>query len=267
MRGVAVLTTITAVWMVIGGGPSSSQFRLPTVSPRLLLPSVVALIAGTALSFGLLGAPVPALALGLLASAIPVQIVSSRERRRRSELAAMWPDLLAHIRSSVAAGSALPDAYLDAAERIGGPFATDLDAIRRDLMFGGGFRPAMARVRLRFADPIADRVTTTLTIANETGGSRVGEVLAALSASVAGETRLRSAHEAALTEQRWTAGVALGAPWVILALSIATNPQASRAFASAEGSVVVGVGLCATVVGYVLTRRLASLSDPPRMFR
>ena len=179
----------------------------------------------------------------------------------------MWPDLLAHIRSSVAAGHALPDAYLDAAERVGGPFGEDLDDIRRELMFGGGFRQAMERVRRRFADPIADRVTTTLTIANETGGSRVGEVLAALSASVAGETRLRSAHDAALTEQRWTAGVALGAPWVILALSIATNPQAARAFSTAEGSVVVGIGLCMTVVGYALTRRLAALSDPPRIFR
>jgi tight adherence protein B len=179
----------------------------------------------------------------------------------------MWPDLLAHIRSSVAAGYTLPDAYLDAAERVGEPFDTDFDELRRELVFGGGFRPAMNQVRRRFDDPIADRVATTLTIANETGGTRVGEVLAALSASIAGETRLRAAHEAALTEQRWTAGVALSAPWVILALSIATNPQASRAFSTAEGSIVVAIGLTMTLVGYVLARRLASLSDPPRMFR
>lgn len=219
------------------------------------------------MAFGLLGTVVPALALGVLAMGIPIQVSGGRERRRRMDAASLWPDLLAHIRSSVAAGHTLPDAYLDAAERVAGPFAEDLDDLRRELVFGGGFRPAMERVRRRFDDPIADRVTTTLTIANETGGMRVGEVLAALSASIAGEMRLRAAHDASLTEQRWTAGVALSAPWIILALSIATNPQASRAFSTTEGAVVVAVGLAMTATGYVLSRRLAALSDPPRMFR
>ena len=107
----------------------------------------------------------------------------------------------------------------------------------------------------------------TLIVANRSGGHRVGEVLAALSASVSGESRLRQAHEAAMTEQRVTAGVALGAPWVILTLSIATNPQAVFAFSTAEGAVVIGIGLVLTVTGWILSVRIASLSDTPRMFR
>jgi len=70
-----------------------------------------------------------------------------------------------------------------------------------------------------------------------------------------------------MTEQRWTAGVALTAPWAILALSIATNPQASSAFGTATGGVVVGIGLALTITGYLLARKLAALSDAPRMFR
>jgi len=238
--------------------------------PRIKAATVAGAIASGGAVFilllGLLGAAVPAGALGLLAVAIPFQLGASRERRRRQEDAATWPDLLAHIRSSVAAGQTVPDAYVDAAERVGGSFLETLDVVRREMVFGGGFSDAMNHVQRHADDATADRVTMTLSVANETGGTRVGDVLAALSASVAGETRLRAAHDAALTEQRWTAGVALAAPWVILALSIATNPQAALAFSTAEGAVVVGIGLAATVSGYVLAMRLAALSEAPRMF-
>ena len=125
----------------------------------------------------------------------------------------------------------------------------------------------MRHVRKHASDPTADRVTMTLIVANDSGGHRVGEVLTALSASVAGESRLRQAHEAAMTEQRVTAGVALAAPWAILALSIATNPQAALAFSTSEGAAVVAVGLALTVSGWLLAARIASLSDTPRMFR
>jgi tight adherence protein B len=53
---------------------------------------------------------------------------------------------------------------------------------------------------------------------------------------------------------------------VILALSIATNPQAALAFSTAEGAVVIGIGLVLTVTGWILSVRIASLSDTPRMF-
>jgi tight adherence protein B len=161
----------------------------------------------------------------------------------------------------------LPDAYLNAASRVGGIFEDTLPEVRRQITYGDGFAAAMRHVRLRASDPTADRVTMTLIVANESGGHRVGEVLAALSASVAGESRLRQAHDAAMTEQRVTAGVALAAPWVILALSIATNPQAALAFSTAEGAVVIGIGLVLTVTGWILSVRIASLSDTPRMFK
>jgi tight adherence protein B len=116
-------------------------------------------------------------------------------------------------------------------------------------------------------DPVSDRVLATLVVANRVGGHRVGDVLASLQESVADDLRLRRAHDAALTEQRWTAGVALVAPWALLVLSIATNPQASYAFDTPEGAMVVGIGFVATVSGWLLARKSARLSEPPRLFR
>jgi Flp pilus assembly protein TadB len=97
------------------------------------------------------------------------------------------------------------------------------------------------------------------------GGSRVDAVLAGLSRSVADEVRLRSAHDAALTQQRLTAGVALVAPWALLLLTITTNPHAAASFRSPSGRVVILIGFVGTVAGRFLTSRAARLAAPPRV--
>ena len=267
MRGLAVLCALGSVWVLTGNPVPDRLVRLPAIDWIAAALSVVSGVTVFALSFALLATPVPALALGLLGATLPIHVRAAQSRKRSTSSAHAWPDVLAHIRSSVSAGMTLPDAYINAAGRVGGFFEETLAEVRRQVMYGEGFAAAMRHVRDGASDPTADRVTMTLIIANDSGGHRVGEVLSALSASVAGESRLRQAHEAAMTEQRVTAGVALGAPWVILALSIATNPQAALAFSTAEGAAVVGIGLVLTVSGWVLSARIASLSETPRMFK
>lgn len=267
MRGVAVLCAVGSVWVLSGNPIPDRLVRFPKIDWIAVGLSLMAAIGVFVMSVGLLGTPVPALALGVLGATIPIQIRSARARKKTAASAHAWPDVLAHIRSSVSGGMTLPDAYITAAARVGGAFEETLVEVKRQVTFGEGFAAAMRHVRNHASDPTADRVTMTLIVANDSGGHRVGEVLSALSASVAGESRLRQAHEAAMTEQRVTAGVALAAPWVILALSIATNPQAALAFSTAEGAVVIAVGLALTVSGWILAARIASLSGTPRMFR
>jgi tight adherence protein B len=267
VRGIAVLCAMGSVWALTGNPFPDRALRIPTIDWTAAVLSLVAGLGVFLLSFGLLATPVPAAAMGILGATLPIRMRASQRRKRIAANAHAWPDALAHIRSSVSGGMTLPDAYIGAAGRVGGMFEETLAEVRRQVMYGEGFEAAMRHVRTRAADATADRVTMTLVIANESGGYRVGEVLSALSASVAGESRLRQAHEAAMTEQRVTAGVALGAPWAILALSIATNPQAAMAFSTSEGAVVIGVGLALTVTGWLLSVRIASLSDTPRMFR
>ena len=70
-----------------------------------------------------------------------------------------------------------------------------------------------------------------------------------------------------MTEQRLTAAVALIAPWALLVLTVSTNPQAAHAFRTPTGAIVIGVGMAATGIGYVLARRSAELSKAPRVFQ
>lgn len=266
MRGLTILAAAGAVWVLVVGVVPSTTLKFPRIRVRIVVLAVVAGLVGTVVAFGVLGTPIPALAIGILCSALPARFEQSRLERELAEQTDRWPDLIAHMRSSVAAGATLPDAFIDGCARLGGDFGQYGDAVRHEIVYGGGFEPAIESLRSELGSPVADRALATFAIAQRTGGHRVGEVLSVLGASVADEMRLRKAHDAALTEQRWTATVALVAPWALLAVSIATNPQASEAFSTAEGSVIVAGGLVATGLGWILSRRASRLSAPPRLF-
>ena len=266
MRGVAALLASAAVWVLVTG-------HMPTWQPRWRLSFKVvaggiAAGAGAALAtYGLLGSVMPAAAIGVLAASIPATVVAGKDRSALQARLELWPDVLAYMRANVGAGLTLPDSASDALKRVGGELSRFEDEIRRHVMFGEGFSAALLTMREELDDPVTDRIVATLAVAERSGGHRVGDVLKSLQQSVADDLRLRSAHEAALTEQRWTAGVALMAPWALLMLSVATNPTASAAYDSLEGALVISIGLVATVAGWFLARRSARLSEPPRLFR
>jgi tight adherence protein B len=266
VRGVTALAAAAAVWVLVVGISPLSGFKLPKIRPGVVALAIGAGLVGFVVAFALLGTVVPAIAIGILCTAFPARMAQSRVERKLAERTDRWPDVIAHIRSSVAAGATLPDALIDGCDRSGGDFSRLGDVVRHEIVYGGGFEPALIQLRSELDEPVADRILATLAIAQRTGGHRVGDVLAALGRSVADEIRLRKAHDAALTEQRWTATVALIAPWALLAISIATNPQASEAFGTTEGMIVVIGGLVATGGGWMLARRASKLATAPRLF-
>jgi tight adherence protein B len=267
MRGLAVLLAAAAA-AALGGFPMPRprRFTLPRLRPAM---AAAALGAGT--GSGLvavsLGANIAAAgALSLMGAAAPLLAAVSRARRAAEQAAGRWPDFLAALRGRLSAGEALPDATTAAAAGAGDRLAGLALRLEEGRSSGRPFAATLAAVRADWADPLADRVLTTLAAAAGIGGERVGTVLSGLAGSVADELRLRRAHQAALTEQRLTAGVALGAPWALLLLSTATNPQAAAAYSTATGTWVVLTGLAATSAGFWLSHRAARLSQMPRVF-
>jgi tight adherence protein B len=268
VRGLAVLVAAGAAWTLAGGALP----RLP-VLPRPHLPArawwaalgiglVVALLA-----LGLTAVPSVAWSSGVLAAAAPLLAARLRVVRRRRELREQWPDFLAILRGQLAGGGSLPEAFAAAGLKSGGRLAEAAQSVAESGVRGIAFASALGELRLRFADPVADRVLLTIGVAHRTGGHRVATVLSTLSASVSDELRLRKAHDAALTQQRLTAAVALVAPWVLLILTVVTNPTAAQAYRTGTGSLIVLGGLGATLAGYGLAIRTARLSESPRVFR
>ncbi len=272
MRGLAALSAAAAVWL-LAGAPTPAALGRPRPrwrpSPGAVRTGVAAgltAITVAALALGLTAAPVVAASVGLLAASGPLAAASTRSTRRRAAIADRWPDVLAAMRGHLAGGAALPEAFVTSARRAGPHFEAAAGLVEDGRGAGRPFAAALAELRGHFADAIADRVLATLAEAHLAGGPRVGSILASLGASVADELRLRKAHDAALTQQRLTAGVALLAPWALLVLTVTTNPQAADAYRTPAGSVVVIIGAAATVAGYLMARRTARLSKPPRLF-
>ena len=257
-----------AAWIVVSGWTPSVRIpRLSTPSSWVIPASIAAGPATGLIALGLLAVPSAAVALGLLAAAIPLAVDTARRRRNREAVAEAWPDFLALMSGRISAGATLPDAFIAAARRTPDPLATEAQGVEESVMFGDGFVPALKRLKTQLDDPASDRVLTTLEFAHRSGGHRVGAVVASLGASTSDELRLRRAHTAALTEQRMTAAVALAAPWILLTLTISTNPQAASAYRTATGTAVIVVGFILTAVGFLAARRSARLSQAPRVMR
>jgi len=267
VRGIAVLAAAAAGWVLVTGHIPRFSVALPAIRLSIAALAVATFVATFVVTYGLLDVLSVAVAVALLAGGTPVAVSQSRRAQRDADVRGRWPDVLMHVRSSVGAGATLPDAVIGGMRRSGDGFEEMADLIRTEVAFGGGFRAALETIRNEGEDPTADRVLVTLATANTTGGARVGEIVGMLGASVADETRLRRAHDAALTEQRMTVNVALVAPWALLCLSIATNTQARLAFSSADGTIVVMIGFVATVLGWALANLTARLSQAPRVFQ
>lgn len=267
MRGAAVLLGAMAVWTFTTGVVPFRGSRIGlgidvrSASKALGIGILIALI--TAALFGI---PAVTIAAGGLGAAVPVVRGNTRRQSQIAAIRQCWPDILFRIRGSLSAGTTLADATIEAFVAAGDPFESVGRRLRREVVVGRGFAAGIASARSDFADATSDRVLVTLETASATGGQRVGEVLAALAISVGDELRLFAAHDAAMAEQRLTINVALAAPWVLLFLAVATNPQAQMAFSTAEGAVVIGAGFLATSAGWLLATRTAKLTETPRVF-
>lgn len=262
-----MLCAAAASWVLITGVFPRPVLRPPRISIPYAIGAVATFIVAGIVALTALGVPVIAVAMACLAAMVPITLGQQRDRAQHSGVRDAWPDVLSHTRTSISAGATLEDAFLTALQRNEAMQPEFAEFVRTEVGFGGGFGAGLDAIRTGHADPTTDRIAISLSAASGSGGSRVGQVVGVLAASVADEIRLRKAHDAALTEQRWTVNVALVAPWVLLALSVATNPQAKDAYSTTQGAVVVGLGLVCTVAGWLLARRAARLSSAPRVFR
>lgn len=272
MRGVAALVAALAVWVYFGGwvpevdrSSIRSSIRLP--EPRVL---GIALAWGSAAFLVVVSLSGLAILGGAVALLVAATYVASRRlvaERSRREVMEQWPDFLAILRSRLAAGRSLPEATVEAALHCGNGIELFGHNVQRSLARGAPFGKALEMERSRMSDAVADRVLTSLAFAATAGGGRVADILGLLGQSVGDELRLRRAHDAALTQQRLTAAVALAAPWALLLLTVATNPQAASTYGTAGGAKVLAVGLAMTATGFLLARRSAKLSKAARIFR
>jgi tight adherence protein B len=207
-----------------------------------------------------------ALAFGLIATAGPRALVTSRARRRRTELRELWPEAVDNLASAVRAGLSLPEALAQLGVRGPEPLRPAFARFGEDYRATGRFGECLDRLKAALADPVGDRIVESLRMAREVGGSDLGSLLRTLSAFLREEARTRAELR---TRQGWTvnaARLAVAAPWVVLGL-LSVNSAAGTAYDSGAGLVVLvgGAGTC--FVAYRLMLRIGRLPEEERVLR
>ncbi|RJK96371.1 type II secretion system F family protein [Vallicoccus soli] len=244
-----------------------AQAGIEAVTPAALLLSCLgtALVVGLALlvvsrSFPIAGA------FALIAGWAPAALVRMRQRKRRTELRDLWPEVTDNLASAVRAGLSLPEALAQVGVRGPEPLRAPFRRFGEDYRATGRFAECLDRLKDALADPVADRIVESLRMAREVGGSDLGTLLRTLSGFLREDARTRAELE---TRQGWTvnaARLAVAAPWLVL-LMLSTSPDAVDEYNSGAGLVVLAGGGAVCVVAYRLMVRLGRLPEEERVLR
>ncbi len=243
------------------------QASAPAVTPAALVGAsvVTALLVGLTVS-ALTRAPAVAACFAVMAGAAPSVLVRSRARRRRTALREVWPEVVDHLASGVRAGLSLPEAVGQLGDRGPAELREQFRAFAEDYRATGRFGDCLDALKERLADPVGDRLVEALRITPDVGGTDHGRLRRTLSGFLREDARTRGELEA---RQSWTvnaARLAVGAPWIVLAL-LSTRPEAAEAFNSVAGTIVLLVGGGCSVVAYQVMLRVGRLPDEARVLR
>jgi tight adherence protein B len=207
-----------------------------------------------------------AFVFGAMAGYLPFAVVAARARRRRRELAEVWPEAVDNLASAVRAGLSLPDALAALGVRGPEPLRAAFDSFALDYQVTGRFGECLDRLKEELADPVGDRVVEGLRIAREVGGGELGRLLRNLSGYLRDDARTRSEME---SRQAWTvngARLAVAAPWLVL-LVMSFQSDVIRRYASPAGVAILVVGAALCVAAYWSMMRIGRLPVERRILR
>ncbi len=242
------------------------QAGLDGVSPLhfVLASGTVGVLAGVpaATIFG------PGLAAGLIAciaAGLPTMAWRSRRQARRQKARAAWPRLIEELRVMTGSvGRSIPQAVLEVGLRGPEELRPAFVAAQREWALTTDFERTIAVLKEQLADPTADAACETLLIAAEVGGD-VDSRLRALAEDRRQDLIGRKEAEAK------QAGARLARAFVILvpagmALAGLSVGDGRAAYQSAQGQVLVLVGVSMVAACWWWASRVMRLPEPDRVF-
>lgn len=240
---------------------------LHRVSPGQLI-GVSVLAGGVVFALGLVLTRTASIAacFALFAGVGPYFLVRYRAQKTTVARRTLWPEAIDNLHSGIRAGLSLPEAICGLGNRGPEQLQPIFAVFDREYRATGSFHLALNRFKDAAADPVADRIVAAFEVTREVGGTDLGTTLKTLSHFLREDSRTRSELEA---RQSWTiTGAKLGvaAPWVVLAL-LSTRHETAVAYNSAQGSILLIVGLVVSVCAYLVMKRIGRLPAEPRVLR
>lgn len=244
-----------------------AQAGLEGVSPGEFLTVVAMLfVVGTGLTFAVLGAPLPALAVGGFAATYPVASYRARRQQRRARAAETWPRMIEEI--ALLAGSlgrSVPQALFEVGRGSPEEMRPAFEAAHRQWLISTDFERSVAVLKAGLADATADAACETLLVAHEVGGTdmqrRLGALIEDRVADLQGRKDARSRQAGARFARRFVLLVPVG--MALVGLSIAGGRNAYR---SAEGQLAALAAIGMVVACWMWSARIMRLPEEERVF-
>lgn len=195
----------------------------------------------------------------------PYALLKMHANAKRKAREDIWPDVIDTMVAAMRSGMGL----IDSIDHVGtaGPLEIreDFAYCTRCYKSTGSFQYAIAEIKLRLADPIADRIFETFKIARDVGGSELIKILVTLGTYLRENQAIKKEAQA---KQSWiinAARLSVAAPWIVL-LMLSGKKETVIAYNSPQGWFVILAGFVACVVAYKLMIHLARFPAEKRWF-
>lgn len=248
-------------------GEWMAQAGLADVRPVEFVGVVVAVFAlGATLAFAVFGGLAAALAVGAFAASFPLVSARARRMARRSAAQDAWPRMLEEIRVQTnALGRSIPQALFEVGRRGPDEMRSAFEAAYREWLISTDFERTLRVLKARLADPTADATCETLLIAHELGGSDLDRRLEALIEDRILDTQGRKDARAKQAGVRFARRFVLLVPlgMAVAGMSVGTGRSA---YQSAEGQLLVVIGIAMVIACWAWAGRLMKLPEEERVF-
>lgn len=231
---------------------------------RFVIVCLATALATALLTLALTASFLFAVLFGAFGALAPWAYLRYQAGKRRAALREQWPEVVDHLRSAVRAGLSLPESLSQLADAGPETLRAAFHDFALDYRATANFSVALDHLALRLADPVADKILTTLRITREVGGTELGHTLGTLAAFLRDDVKTRGELAA---RQSWiisAARLAVAAPWIVL-LVLGTQPAAILAYSTPAGVLVLGAGLLVSFICYRVMLRLGTLPVEERV--
>lgn len=191
--------------------------------------------------------------------------LNARAKSRREILAALWPEILDSLISALSSGSTITESILAQAEDCPVKLRPHFEAFKDDIDSGIEVSKSLERLKSRLGHAHADRLIELLSLVDEIGGNGLIDSLRSQVKLVRQEVAFHGEMSSKLGWITGTAKFAVGAPWLLVAM-LSSRPENAAAYASAEGSTILLLGLGVSMFAFRLVHVFGVLPTSPRVF-
>lgn len=274
-------TALAFGWRGVGLGPPTGRTsgRRPVVQEWLTQAGlgdvrlrdfaavmVLLFVLGTALTFAVFGAIVPALAVGVSAATTPLASYRVRRANRRSRAQDAWPRMIEEIRLLTSSlGRSIPQALFEVGRRAPDDMAPAFEAAHREWLISTDFERTLTVLKAGLADPTADATCETLLVAHTVGGSDLDRRLEALIEDRIQDTQGRKDARAKQAGARFARRFVLFAPFG-MALAGMSVGNGRQAFRSPTGQLLTLFAVLLVIGCWVWAGRILQVPEEERVF-